>query len=264
MQVLNYLVKKILNWDWELSVNRSQDIISSMDNIGRFVMYVGGNRSPGGNLRCQRESPSLSHEEWVWPGIEPTNSEVTGADLTTAPLWQLPCLNLILQFKFKSKTVFFQMLNMRISWRCSIQRDQFQSPYCPHRAMRLLGACLHQNTGNIPAIVLWWYRVDRSDRDTRCMQLEPWNCSLWRTTLMEPLRRYIRITFELFTNTTAGEFKTCLLSDVAKCHNVFYWCNKMVSKPIINSFYPSIVIFYFWQTCLIWKMFEETLLKWYE
>jgi hypothetical protein len=37
--------------------------------------------APGGNLRCQRESPSLSHEEWVWPGIEPTTSEVTGADV---------------------------------------------------------------------------------------------------------------------------------------------------------------------------------------
>jgi hypothetical protein len=40
-------------------------------------MYVGGSRSPGGNLRCQRESPSLSHEECV-PGFEPTTSEVTG------------------------------------------------------------------------------------------------------------------------------------------------------------------------------------------
>jgi hypothetical protein len=44
-------------------------------------MYVGGNRSPGGNLHCQRESPTLSHEEWVWPRIEPTTSEVTGADV---------------------------------------------------------------------------------------------------------------------------------------------------------------------------------------
>jgi hypothetical protein len=54
---------------------------SSIDNIGQFVMYVGGSRSPGGNLRCQRESPSLSHEEWVWPGSEPTTSVVTGADV---------------------------------------------------------------------------------------------------------------------------------------------------------------------------------------
>jgi hypothetical protein len=44
-------------------------------------MYVGGNRNPGGDLRCQRESPTLSHEEWVCPGIEPTTSEVTGADV---------------------------------------------------------------------------------------------------------------------------------------------------------------------------------------
>jgi hypothetical protein len=42
-------------------------------------MYVGGNRSPGGNLRCQRESPTLSHEEVG--SIEPTTSEVTGADV---------------------------------------------------------------------------------------------------------------------------------------------------------------------------------------
>jgi hypothetical protein len=37
--------------------------------------------APGGYLRCQRESPSLSHEEWVCPGIEPTASEVTGGDV---------------------------------------------------------------------------------------------------------------------------------------------------------------------------------------
>jgi hypothetical protein len=34
-----------------------------------------------GDRRCQRESPSLSHEEWVWLGIEPTTSELTGADV---------------------------------------------------------------------------------------------------------------------------------------------------------------------------------------
>jgi hypothetical protein len=47
-------------------------------------MYVGGNRSPGGNLRCQRESPSLPHEEWVWPGIEPT----TPLDVSDAFAWR--------------------------------------------------------------------------------------------------------------------------------------------------------------------------------
>jgi hypothetical protein len=83
--------------------------ISSIDNIGRFAMYVGGNRSPEGNLRCQRESPTLSHEEWVWPGIEPTTSEVTGADmmlisnidLTTEPLWQ-PRYFIVIEFPVTS------------------------------------------------------------------------------------------------------------------------------------------------------------------
>jgi hypothetical protein len=49
----------------ELRAERQLGHISSIDNIGRFVMYVGGNWSPRGNLRCQRESPTLSHEEWV-------------------------------------------------------------------------------------------------------------------------------------------------------------------------------------------------------
>jgi hypothetical protein len=38
---------------------------------------VGGNRSPG----CCQSRP-LSDEEWVWLGIEPTTSEVTGADVS--------------------------------------------------------------------------------------------------------------------------------------------------------------------------------------
>jgi hypothetical protein len=57
----------------------------------RFVMYVGGNRSP------RRKPTTLSHEEWVWPGIEPTTSEVTGADVNFehrsyhSALWQPHC-----------------------------------------------------------------------------------------------------------------------------------------------------------------------------
>jgi hypothetical protein len=45
-------------------------------------MHVGGNRSPRRKpTLSERESPTLSHEEWVWPGIELTTSEVTGADV---------------------------------------------------------------------------------------------------------------------------------------------------------------------------------------
>jgi hypothetical protein len=44
-----------------------------------------GNRSPRENLRCQRESASLSHEERVQPGFEPATSQVTGPDVSTAP-----------------------------------------------------------------------------------------------------------------------------------------------------------------------------------
>jgi hypothetical protein len=45
-------------------------------------MYVGGNRSPWRKpTLSERESPTLSHEELVGPGIEPTTSEVTGADV---------------------------------------------------------------------------------------------------------------------------------------------------------------------------------------
>jgi hypothetical protein len=51
--------KKILNWE---------DIISSIDNIGRFVRYVGGNRSPGGNHAAR-------------PGIEPTDLGGDSADV---------------------------------------------------------------------------------------------------------------------------------------------------------------------------------------
>jgi hypothetical protein len=39
----------------------------------KYICNVGGNRSP-------RRKPTLS-EEWVWPGIKPTTSEVTGADV---------------------------------------------------------------------------------------------------------------------------------------------------------------------------------------
>jgi hypothetical protein len=72
---------------------------SSIDNSGRFVMYVGGNRSHRKPTLSERESPSLSHEEWVWLGIEPTTPEVTRADVNfehrshpcatrTAHFWQ--------------------------------------------------------------------------------------------------------------------------------------------------------------------------------
>jgi hypothetical protein len=36
-----------------------------LDGQDWAICNVGGNRSPGGNLHCQRESPSLSHEERV-------------------------------------------------------------------------------------------------------------------------------------------------------------------------------------------------------
>jgi hypothetical protein len=58
-------------------------------------MYVGRNRSPGGNLRCQRESPFLSHEEWVLPGIEPMTSEVTGSDVNFEHMPSVYRLNVI-------------------------------------------------------------------------------------------------------------------------------------------------------------------------
>jgi hypothetical protein len=69
-------------------------------------MYVGGNRSPrrkptlstgapGGNLRCQRESPYLYHmrngfdrESNTRPPRWPALMLISNIDLTTAPLWQ--------------------------------------------------------------------------------------------------------------------------------------------------------------------------------
>jgi hypothetical protein len=41
--------------------------------------------APRENLRCQSESPSLSHEELIQPRFKP------GADLTTAPLLSAHC-----------------------------------------------------------------------------------------------------------------------------------------------------------------------------
>jgi hypothetical protein len=52
------------------------DIIGSIDNV--MSEETG---APGENY-CQRESPSLSHEEQVQPQFEPTRSDVTGANLS--------------------------------------------------------------------------------------------------------------------------------------------------------------------------------------
>jgi hypothetical protein len=66
-----------------------------IDKLGDLKCNVGGNRSPRRKPTLSERVASLAHEEWVWPGIEPTTSEVAGADIyfehrsyTTAPLWQ--------------------------------------------------------------------------------------------------------------------------------------------------------------------------------
>jgi len=46
--------------------------------------------APVENLRCQRESPSLSHEN-SGSDRDRTRDEVTGADVTTAPQPMYPC-----------------------------------------------------------------------------------------------------------------------------------------------------------------------------
>jgi hypothetical protein len=59
--------------------------------------------------------------------------------------------------------------------RVVLRREQFQCPYCTHRGTRLcnnFGLALiwtvHQNTRNMPAIVMWWYHANSSDRNTWC------------------------------------------------------------------------------------------------
>jgi hypothetical protein len=123
-------------------------------------MYVGGNWSPQSPLHCQSESPSLSHEgmgltgnrthdlrvdrhcqrespslspeEWVWLGIEPTTSEVTGADVnfehrsnTTAPLWQPLGMLGEVSPKFKTFAAWLETCMMSDEWLWEMSECDF-------------------------------------------------------------------------------------------------------------------------------------------
>jgi hypothetical protein len=80
-----YIINWLLFWDLLFTGDLTQNVELraerqlgrySLRQIGRF--NVGGSRSSQMKPSLSRESPSLSHEEGVWPGIEPTT---TGADV---------------------------------------------------------------------------------------------------------------------------------------------------------------------------------------
>jgi hypothetical protein len=87
----------------------------------------------GGNQRPRRESPSLSHEKWVWQGIEPKTSEVTGAEInfehrschSDSSIWRILwkpqiCGKIQLSFAIMDSTLAIMMqFLVWLSWQLS-------------------------------------------------------------------------------------------------------------------------------------------------
>jgi hypothetical protein len=113
------------------------------------------------------ESPSLSHEEWIWPGIEPTTSEVTAAlmlisniDLTTAPLrvgvpgfyvsqvLYVPVGKLCLQGSYVSRVLYVP-----------VGKSCFQGAMCP-----IIWSCRHHDFSHVWSSALSSGEVDELTR----------------------------------------------------------------------------------------------------
>jgi hypothetical protein len=106
-------MKVWINW-FVMSLNHSVPVIDEVNTIGTLTAQ-----------RYQRVAlPSLSLEEGVQPGFEPTTTEVTGANLSTSPLWQPNAIK-------ESRPLYHMRKGSNRDLNLPTQR--WQEPICPLR-----------------------------------------------------------------------------------------------------------------------------------